>query len=193
MCLPDFEAALVESCYQQVVPQRRPSQQPSAGHPRAQPCAVPQCVRHCHGMQHAMARAPHHTRVAMSHTANALSCGEPAARNWPHGLQHKACGGAKRVTQCARCSHHSQSLTVTDCLMFPCCSVVRLHDEGAARPRMPAQVLQQRSNKRQDQTACRERIVVSPTASAGAETESQVHKHTPPACASARKFLAIGL
>ena len=84
-------------------------------------------------------RAAPHTRGDVPYCKCAVlrrACGkELAARAPAQGLRW-----CQHVTQCACCSHHSQSLTVTDCLMFPYCSGVRLHDDGAARPRMPAQM-----------------------------------------------------
>ena len=58
-------------------------------------CTMRKNVSPWHRVHRAAICAPHHTRVAMSQTANALSCGDPAARNWPHGLQHNACGGVR--------------------------------------------------------------------------------------------------
>ena len=144
-------------------------------------------------MQRAAASTPHHTRVAMSHTANALSCGDPAARNWPHGLQHNACGGASAspnvpAARIFTIAHRNRLLHVS---VLQRCAPPRRWGRKASDACTDAQRLDTRAK---NHTACRTRMhrALSPTASAGAETESQVHKHTPPACASARKFLAIG-
>jgi hypothetical protein len=100
MRLPHLKVAPVESSHQQVVPQRRPSQHSRASSAGAQPRAARDSIVSAPDQRASRATdVTHHTRVAMSHTSNAVSSGEPTARNWPHGLQHKACcSGGPRVT-----------------------------------------------------------------------------------------------
>jgi hypothetical protein len=143
MRLPDFKISPVEARHQQVVPQRRPTQHTRASCAAAQSRAARGSEVSDPGMRTcAVANATHHTRVAMSHTANALSCGEPAARNWPHGLQHSACRRTSQPQRAlgarARVMVMQSSLTVADNFRFPDCSVVHLQADGGARPRMPA-------------------------------------------------------
>jgi hypothetical protein len=136
-------------------------------------------VRTWRGAKRAMASAPHQTRVAMSHTANALSCGEPAARNWPQGLQHDDWGSRarhpRRMLACITEVAYRNRLLHVSALQR--CAPPRY--ARAARPRMPAENTVAIEYAARIKWYAANESLLSPPASAGAETESQVHKHTP--------------
>jgi hypothetical protein len=98
----------------------------------------------------------------------------------------------------ARTAVHPQ-LTVADCFMLPDCNAVHLQDDGGARPRMPVAACVStlsgcrcvRVTRACSKPCCALRPQSPDAIFAGAEPQV-VQTLTPPACATARKFLSMG-